>query len=74
MRIDFWVKVCYGRTMIKTDKGYASNSFLASIMDEVIACERRERDAARRARESGAVFTDECSLPAFGYWMVSDRH
>ena len=40
--------------MIKTNTGYASNSYLASIMDECIAAERRERDAARRSRQDGA--------------------
>ena len=50
--------------MIKTDTGYASNSYLASIMADQLAAERRERDAARRARAAGAEFTD---------WCISDR-
>ena len=41
-----------------------STSYCQSIMAEQLAAERRERDAARRARQSGAVFTD---------WMISDR-
>ena len=35
-----------------------------SIQDACIAADRAERDAARAARESGAVFTD---------WCISDR-
>ena len=41
-----------------------STDYCQSIMAEQLAAERAERDAARRARESGAVFTD---------WMISDR-
>ena len=42
-----------------------SSSYIQSIMAEQLAAERREREASRRARESGAVFTN---------WVISDRH
>ena len=42
--------------MIKTNTGYASNSYLASIMDDCIAAERAATIAARRARDAGATY------------------
>lgn len=41
-----------------------SSDYLSSIIAESLASDRREREAARRARECGAVFTD---------WFISDR-
>ena len=41
-----------------------SSAYIQSIIAETLASERREREAARRARECGAVFTD---------WSISDR-
>ena len=41
-----------------------SSDYCASIIAEQLAAERRERDAARRARDCGAEFTN---------WLISDR-
>jgi len=41
-----------------------SSDYIASVIANRLAVERRERDAARRARAAGAVFTN---------WCVSDR-
>ena len=46
------------------NKTKLSPSFCQSIIAEQLAAERRERDAARAARQSGAVFTN---------WVISDR-
>ena len=42
--------------MNKTQHGYASNSYLASIMAETIEHERRMLRADRAARAAGATF------------------
>ena len=59
--IDILTILCHTKDMNKTK---LSTSYLQSIMAEQLASERREREAARRARESGAVFTN---------WVISDR-
>ena len=41
-----------------------SSDYCQSIIAEQLAAERRERDAARCARECGAVFTN---------WVITDR-
>ena len=41
-----------------------SSAYIQSIIAETLASERREREAARRARQSGAVFTN---------WCITDR-
>jgi hypothetical protein len=46
------------------NKTKLSSSYCQSIIAEQLAAERRERDASRAARQSGAVFTD---------WCISDR-
>ena len=42
--------------MIKTTTGYASDSYLASVMDDCIAAERAATIAARAARAAGATY------------------
>lgn len=61
MPIDFQLIIHHNRDMNKQ----LSTSYLQSIMAEQLAAERRERDAARAAKASGAVFTN---------WVISDRH
>jgi len=46
------------------NKEQLSTTYCQSIIAEQLAAERRERDAARRAREAGAVFTN---------WVITDR-
>ena len=48
--------------MIKTQP--LSSDYCQSIIADQLAAERREREAARRARAAGAVFTN---------WCISDR-
>ena len=45
-------------------KQQLSSSYCQSIIADQLAAERREREAARRARAAGAVFTN---------WCISDR-
>jgi hypothetical protein len=54
-------KMCNDNGMNKTK---LSSSYCQSIIAEQLAAERRERKAARAARQSGAVFTN---------WVISDR-
>ena len=54
--IDISTILCHTKSMIKTNTGYASNSYLASIMDECIAAERAATIADRQAREAGATY------------------
>ena len=54
--LDKPANLCHTISMIKTNTGYASNSYLASIMDECIAAERAAVIADRKARESGATY------------------
>ena len=48
--------MCHTISMNKTNTGYASNSYLASIMDECIAAERAATIADRAARAAGATY------------------
>ena len=54
--LDFSAILCNDNSMIKTNTGYASNSYLASIMDDCIAAERAALQAARAARDAGATY------------------
>ena len=52
----FSANPCHTISMIKTNTGYASNSYLASIMDDCIAAERAALRADRAARDAGATY------------------
>ena len=54
--LDFSAILCHDNSMIKTTTGYASDSYLASVMDDCIAAERAATIAARAARAAGATY------------------
>ncbi len=54
--LDFSAILCNDNSMIKTTTGYASNSYLASIMDDCLAAERAALQADRAARAAGATY------------------
>ena len=54
--LDFSAILCHYNSMIKTTTGYASDSYLASVMDDCIAAERAATIAARAARAAGATY------------------